>query len=915
MCAEQLEDEDQALVEPPNLLQANDNDEDIEDGEFWGDVEDSECDHDLPGFVAENASAPENASALNSTLSINPTFEHADQQQEHDAASIVTLLVMMIAKWAYRYNITSSALGALLKLLNLFFLALSTLSSFMCHIVSLFPSSVFTFKRFLKVKENNFMKYVVCPSCHSLYNFEDCFDTYGRQKTPRVCSYVAFPRHPHQSRRQACGSRLLAEVTLKSGNVLYYPRKYYCYKPISETLSSFVQREGFLNRCELWRLRRVQPNTLCDIYDGKVWEDFQYIDGVPFLAAPNNLALMLNIDWFRPYKHTPYSVGAIYMVVTNLPRSERFKKENVILVGIVPGPSEPPLHMNSYLQPMVDELNSLWQQGIQVMPPDSQDVVTLKAALICVACDIPACRKVLGFCGHMCKKGCSKCTKAFEYDNVADKIDFSGFSECPVRNEQDHRKQAFLAMEQITPTAREKIEKKYGSRFSSLMELAYFDNVRCHVIDPMHNLFLGTAKHYTKNILLNPENPVVRKSDYSLIQHRVDRCIVPSTLGRIPHKIASACASFTADQWKTWTNVFSMFALHRLMGDEHLECWRLFVLASRMLSTPMITVGDAEEGHRMLLEFCNQFELLYGPEKVTPNMHLHAHILSCIKDYGPIYSFWLFSFERYNGLLGNYRTNQRSVELQLMRMFLSDLEIHDLNISTEHVSKEDLKFLQPCDGAGTLKELSSNHSAQYLRIVEASQYALTSDFPAELWSFIDIYKPGGVVSTEILEEPELSYLAQCYCSMYPGAEYTGTNISSTIYKYSQMKVGNEVYGSYGTRTNRSSYLLARWGGRNGRIDSACLRPARASSYFKHSVMYHGSFKPHYFAFVQWFEQHPSKRFLGDPIEIWCRDIYEQLGPASYLPIQRIQSKFVAGEDKVDGETLLFVMPLQQKVFL
>ena len=238
------------------------------------------------------------------------------------------------------------------------------------------------------------------------------------------------------------------------------------------------------------------------------------------------------------------------MIITNLPRSRRFKKENVILVGIVPGPSEAPLHMNSYLQPMVDELNRLWQKGIPVTSPDSIDTITLRAALICVACDIPACRKVLGFCGRMCKLGCSKCTKAFGYDRVRDKIDFSGFGECPMRKEQDHRKQAFLAMEQVSPTAREKIEKRYGSQFSSLMNLAYFDTVRCHIIDPMHNLFLGTAKHFTKNIYSTQKTQLFRKCDHFLIQERVDRCIVPSTLGRIPHKIASACASFTADQWK-----------------------------------------------------------------------------------------------------------------------------------------------------------------------------------------------------------------------------------------------------------------------------------------------------------------------------------------------------------------------------
>ena len=90
-----------------------------------------------------------------------------------------------------------------------------------------------------------------------------------------------------------------------------------------------------------------------------------------------------------------------------------------------------------------------------------------------------------------------------------------------------------------------------------------------------------------------------------------------------------------------------------------------------------------------------------------------------------------------------------------MCMFISDLQIHDLNIPSDHVSQEDLKFLQPTDGAGTLKELSSNHSAQYLKIVEASKCTLTSDFPVELWSFVDIYKPSGVMSTEILDEPEL----------------------------------------------------------------------------------------------------------------------------------------------------------------
>ncbi len=67
-----------------------------------------------------------------------------------------------------------------------------------------------------------------------------------------------------------------------------------------------------------------------DIYDGLVWEKFQSVNGRPFLQVPNNLGLILNLDWFNPFKHIEYSVGVIYLVVANLPRTERYKLENVV---------------------------------------------------------------------------------------------------------------------------------------------------------------------------------------------------------------------------------------------------------------------------------------------------------------------------------------------------------------------------------------------------------------------------------------------------------------------------------------------------------------------------------------------------------------------------------------------------------
>ena len=120
---------------------------------------------------------------------------------------------------------------------------------------------------------------------------------------------------------------------------------------------------------------------------------------------------MLNIDWFQPFKHRVYSVGFMYLVFMNLPRSIRFKRENVVLLGLIPGPSEPPLNINTYLTPFVVDLLALWQ-GVPFLMAD-KSTVTIRCALLCVACDLPAGRKVCGFLNHTANLGCSKCYCAF----------------------------------------------------------------------------------------------------------------------------------------------------------------------------------------------------------------------------------------------------------------------------------------------------------------------------------------------------------------------------------------------------------------------------------------------------------------------------------------------------------------------
>ena len=77
-----------------------------------------------------------------------------------------------------------------------------------------------------------------------------------------------------------------------------------------------------------------------------------------------------------------------------------------------------------------------------------------------------------------------------------------------------------------------------------------------------------------------------------------------------------------------------------------------FVRACSLLVCRIINNEALDEAHFQLHQVGRLIEENYGQEYITPNIHLSLHIIECCKDYRPIYSFWCYSFERMNGVLG-----------------------------------------------------------------------------------------------------------------------------------------------------------------------------------------------------------------------------------------------------------------------
>ncbi|KAF7293363.1 alcohol dehydrogenase [Mycena kentingensis (nom. inval.)] len=69
------------------------------------------------------------------------------------------------------------------------------------------------------------------------------------------------------------------------------------------------------------------------------------------------------------------------------------------------------------------------------------------------------------------------------------------------------------------------------------------------------------------------------------------------------------------------------------------------------------------------------------PTLVKPNFHYITHIFRTIRDFGPVYGFWTFLFERLNKLLKSYDTNNHGngeLEVTFLREFIRDARLREL---------------------------------------------------------------------------------------------------------------------------------------------------------------------------------------------------------------------------------------------
>jgi hypothetical protein len=280
------------------------------------------------------------------------------------------------------------------------------------------------------------------------------------------------------------------------------------YRKLDDWIRHLLIRPGIEERLNDTNQRAQLPFTgvASDIWGSRYVREMKGPNGDFLLEKKENevvLLFSLAVDWFNPHHNLAagqsVSTGIMFMSCLNLPPEDRYKQENIYLVGVLPGRDQQSV-LDDLLSPLISDLLLYWE-GLTFVGLQSPIMSTLvRCALVQLVCDVPAARKVAGFQSHNATHPCSVCFISSKELNNLD-IPQGPSSQ---RTKEDHFEHASRYKALVDSVGRNAAEREikstaHGVRWSALNALPYWDPVECTVIDVMHLVLLGMCQfHWRK---------------------------------------------------------------------------------------------------------------------------------------------------------------------------------------------------------------------------------------------------------------------------------------------------------------------------------------------------------------------------------------------------------------------------------
>ena len=179
------------------------------------------------------------------------------------------------------------------------------------------------------------------------------------------------------------------------------PRKVLRYFPITPRLQRLYMSSKTAEHMTWHSSKHREEGVMSHPSDGEAWRHFD-MTHPQFSTEERNVRLCLAADGFNPFGHMlhPYSCWPVMVAPYNLPSGIYMTTPYIFLSLVIPGPRSPGQKIDVFLQPLIDELNQLWEYGVNTYDAFKKENFILKAALMWTINDFPAYGMLSGWSTH-----------------------------------------------------------------------------------------------------------------------------------------------------------------------------------------------------------------------------------------------------------------------------------------------------------------------------------------------------------------------------------------------------------------------------------------------------------------------------------------------------------------------------------
>ncbi|XP_074288757.1 uncharacterized protein LOC141613916 [Silene latifolia] len=481
---------------------------------------------------------------------------------------------------------------------------------------------------------------------------------------------------------------------------------------------------------------RILDDKIRHPTDSTQWKSIDHLFP-EFGSDARNLRLGLCTDGMNPFGNlsSQWSTWPVLLTIYNLPPWLCMKRKYLMLSLLIYRPKQPGNDIDVYLEPLMDDLKLLWDEGVEVYDAYRGETLNLRAMIFCTINDFPAYGNLSGYT----VKGAKACP-IFEEDTISDRLVHGGKNVylCsrrllhlshpyrkkmkPFNGKQELRNPPKILSGKEVYEKVKNIENNFGKPYkrsdgtlykkrSIFWDLPYWKHLSVrHCIDVMHveknvcESLIGTLLNIpgkTKDGVKARQDMAAQNIRPELApQIRGSRTYLPPacyTLSRNEKKSVCECLHGVKVPQRYSSNIRNLVSMKdlKLVGLKSHDCHTLMqqllpvalrgVLPNHVrgaiirlcyffnaIFSKVVNSDTLFTLQRDVITTMCELEMFFPPSFFDIMQHLVVHLVREIKICGPVFLRNMYPFERYMKPLAAYVRNQNRPEGCMIQGYIAE---------------------------------------------------------------------------------------------------------------------------------------------------------------------------------------------------------------------------------------------------